>query len=667
MRKAKRARIKPKAIMFALAVPAVVLFVLFSLLPYEAMVGQWPLGIGQTEVMAYQKVFDRRPGQHGESLPDAWVLTSEGGGDCMGRCTLAAAGGSANMEAQTLAGSQGGILLLADAPFGPQHLDRMALVPADLPSLTVLYAQSVAEALGLASPAVEVLRLERCGRTAAPWLMQQVISKEHLLRHARYGSVLLGPDGRASGQDSGVLSGFQPRVQDLDTALLPAFGLLAWAGQRQDLLTGITGAVMDGVDGGVSPVYRMPYGEASDSTGALARLLRAGLAQAAVQVRMQALAVVLRADSARWAKRFAAIDSAQVPVLANGRNLGLVQATVDRVRTDFMARLFHPRPEAMFGVPRSQAPASTPALDPWLAPFRSGDTLRFVRGKYLLDHDMEIPPGIAVVLERGSRWNLAPDVDISIHGEFHARGTDLNPVFIRPVNDSAAYGSISVSGNGGTRVRLRGVRISGGSEQRVQGLQRPGMLSFAGCQVVMEQCHVGPSAGPASVSVQRGQCAIADSWFTGAMGAAVKSMGAESTLERCTFAGGNGGASWGVTSDASGLLLRGCTFQDLSGGGLQVGAGSKAAMLNSNLAGCGTAVLATEGSEVDVDGCTLYGNATAFALREGEPTWGAARLVLHANTLTGNTRDEDAQGGKLERASGAWNAAAWDPRQRAGH
>jgi hypothetical protein len=667
MRKAKRARIKPSAALFAVAVPAVVLFVLFSLLPYGAMVGQWPLGIGQEEVMAYQKVFDRRPGQHGEGLPEAWVLTAEGSGDCLGRSTLAAAGGTASMEVQALPGSQGGILLLADAPFGPRQMDRMALVPADLSSLTVLYVQSVAEALGLASPAVDVLRLGRCGRTAAPWLLQQVISKDHVLRHARYGSVLLGPDGRASGPDSSVLSGVQPQVQDLDTALLPAFGLLAWAGQRQDLLNGSAGAVRDGITGGISPLYRMPYGDAADSTVALARLLRAGLARPTVQARVQALAHELLADSAQWAMRFAAIDSAQVPVLANGRNLGLVQASVDRVRTDFMARLFHPRPEALFGAPRPQAPVAATALDPWLAQFRSGDTLRFVRGKYLLDHDMEVPQGLAVVLERGSRWNLAPGVDITIHGEFHARGTEVNPVFIRPVNDSAAYGSITVSGNGETRVRMRGVRISGGSEQRAQGLQRPGMLSFVGCQVVMERCTVGPSAGPASVSVQRGRCAIADSWFSGAKGAAVKLMGAESTVERCTFTGGNGAASWGVMADAAGLLLRGSTFQDLPGGGLHAGAGSKAAVLSSTLAGCGTAVLATEGSEVDVDGCTLNGNATAFTLREGRWALGTAKLVLHANTLTGNTREEDAQGGKLERSGVAWNGATWDPEQRAAH
>jgi hypothetical protein len=46
MRKGKRANIQPTAWLFALAIPAALLFVVFSLMPYGTMVKQWPLSIG---------------------------------------------------------------------------------------------------------------------------------------------------------------------------------------------------------------------------------------------------------------------------------------------------------------------------------------------------------------------------------------------------------------------------------------------------------------------------------------------------------------------------------------------------------------------------------------------------------------------------------------------
>ena len=67
-----------QAWLFGLAVPAVALFMLFSLLPYDRMVGHWPWGIGKEEVMAFQHLFDRRPGQHVEGHAEVFTLTEQG-------------------------------------------------------------------------------------------------------------------------------------------------------------------------------------------------------------------------------------------------------------------------------------------------------------------------------------------------------------------------------------------------------------------------------------------------------------------------------------------------------------------------------------------------------------------------------------------------------------
>lgn len=663
MRKGKRARIQPTAWLFALALPAAVLFVLFSLLPYRDMVSPWPLGIGQGEVMAFQKVFDRRPGQHADGEAGFLALSSPAGDCRSGPVTAATVSDTAGMEVNSLPGSDGGLELLAQKPDGLDGMGRIALVPADLASLEALYAQAVADSLPIANPALSLVRLSRCGTDAGPWLMQEALSSGMLLRTAPFGSRLLGTNGQFVDVPEGGDKARQPRldVAAFDTSATAALGFMACLEQRQDLLNAEAGVLYDGITGRIVPMYRMRYGaDTSGADKALAVALRGALQQASVQAHMVTLAGKFRADSATWSERFTSIDSARVPVLANGRNIGLVQAAVDRTRANFMQRLFHPDPEILIGPPVQATPAEPAVLDPWLAQFRSGkDTLRFVRGKYDIDHDLDIPAGYGVVLEKGTRWNIAAGVNITIHGEFHARGTELNPVFIRPLDGSASYGSISVAGGGATRVRLRGVHISGGSEQWANGLHRPGMLSFVRCDVDLEKCSIGSSTGPASVSVQRGRVNITDNYFIGAGGASLSLAEVEGTVERCGFSGQGSTASNGMLLNGSNVLVRGCTFNAIPEDALRCSGGSKAAVIASTCSGNGTGINAGEGSVVHVDGSSFTGNGTAVKVSGGMPVLGETRVVLHTNTFNGNDKDQVVEGGKVERDAAAFDPEKW--------
>ena len=654
MRKGKRSRIQPTAWLFALAIPAAALFVVFSLLPYGTMVEQWPLGIGQQEVMTYQKVFDRRPGQHADGEAGMLTLTSNAGNCKSGQAVATTAMDTAEVEIRELAGSQDGIELIAKGASGLNGIERTALVPADLSSLQLLYAQAVADSLPIRSSPLELVRLSRCGSDAGPYLMQEAVSPTMVARSASVSSTLLGADGKPS-DTADAASTDASRAPNLtgaafDTSATAALGFLACLQERRELLNAEAGALYDGITGRIVPLYRMPYGEDSSvSAQPLGVALREALGTVAAQMRILRWAAKMQADSAAWAHRFASIDSARVPVLANGRNIGLVQAAVDHSRDQFMQRMFHPAPEAFIGKPVQAAPSEKVALDPWLAQFRSGpDTLRFVRGKYDIDHDLVIPAGMGVVLEKGTRWNIAAGVSITIHGEFHARGTELNPVFIRPMEGEGPYGSITVLGGGATRVRLRGIRISGGTEQWTGGLHRPGMLSFVLCDVQVDKSSIGSSTGPASISIQRGTARFTDSYFIGSRNAALLLVEAKGTVERCGFSGEGSSDPDGISSVGSTLLVRGCTFNGIGGNALQFAGGSKALVSSSTLAGNGIALQATEGATLDVDACTINGNATALQVRYDVSAWGATSVVMHANSITGNTTERDVKGGTVK-------------------
>ncbi len=654
MRRTKRNRPSLQAWFFALAVPSVALFMLFSLLPYQRMVGHWPLGIGQDEVMAYQAVFDHRPGQHAEGQVETYTLTGAG----VGRATLRMQAGEAGAAVVPLAGqarSDGAFALDFgnETPFG--GATALALVPADLQALHVLYAQAVADSLPIASPAIKVVLLQRDDRKAEPYLVQETITPAWVLQHAAVAMTLVQAEGRTEGQEAfrsmAVDSIGRYTVDDrfradrFDTAATAALALLAQAEQRPALSQGVAGLLYDRVLGGLTPVYRMSYPGEAPPAEALGQAFRKALAAAPAQQGMVRWARRFQEDSSRWVARFLAIDSAAVPVLAEGRNLGLVQAEVDRARAAFMHRLFHPeRLETTAPDPA----ATAPPLDPWLVQFRTDkDTLRFVRGKYNIDHDLVIPQGMAVVLEKGTRWFMAPGVSVVVNGELHMRGTDLNPVFIRPVDPAMPYGSIAVNGNGRTRVRINGLRISGGGNLWYQGQRHGGMLSFIGSDVRMHNSTIEESFGDASVSARRGTFRMGDCHFTGAHHGFIDLAEVQGAVERTAFLLPGVGAHATAERRALGLwsshvLLRGCNFDQLPFTALDLARGGEAMVLASTFTGNGVAIKAVDGAGVQVDGCGFTGNKQVFVLRRNHPVLGGAVLKLYANNFADNGTERDA-------------------------
>lgn len=649
-----------QAWLFGLAVPAVALFMLFSLLPYDRMVGHWPWGIGKEEVMAFQHLFDRRPGQHVEGHAEVFTLSASG---VDGNVTLSAGKDQAaatitpllfNTNGTQVAGGMG-LDFPEEHPF--RGATAMALVPADLRSLETLYAQAVADSLDIIAPGPALVQVERDDKKLGPFIAQERITPDYVLKHAPLAMVLVSengtvaPDGRPTTAVGDTLGNAvkQPLSADhFDTAATAALGLLALAEQRSGLLQGEAGALYDRVTGRVLPLYRMRFGnDTARSGGPIPTAFRSAMATARNQARINRLAARLRADSAAWAARFLAIDSVAVPVLAKGRNIGLVQAEVDHTREQFMQRLFHPATASFLGAPtRVQAAAVIP-LDPWLKPFRTDpDTIRFVRGKYAIDHDLVLPKGMALVLERGARWFIAPGVSVVVNGELHTRGTELNPVFIRPQDDAQPFGSIAVNGTGDTRARIRGLRMSGGSDLLVDGIRHGGMLSFIRADVRMDHCSIGATYGDASVSLQRGTMAMSDCYLAGAAHSFVDLYEVEGSVERCAIVQPAGDGSTkgrsGIGLRASRMLLRNCTFAGLPFVALRSARDSKVLLTGCQFNDNAVAVRGSDGSELDVDGCTFSGNAKVFVLQRDQVVLGGATLTLYANTMIGNTTEQEA-------------------------
>lgn len=644
MRRGKRSKINGQAWLFGLAIPGIALFMLFSLLPYDKMVGQWPLGIRQNEVMLYQELFDYRPGQHVEGHAETFTLgTRRDGG-----ATLGSEAGT--REASMHSMGQGGFILHF-AESSPNEPAAMAFTPADLPLLVTLYAQAVADSLPIMAPTVTLVKLERDGKKAEPFLVQEMITPEYVLFHAPVSMTLIGKDGSIEPEERAIPAPMDTigesahgsfRADRFDTTVTAALGLLAYVEGRTPLLRGQAGAMYDRVVGGITPLYAMKGAQdGAPASPDLQEAFRTAMGSTANHARIVRMAEQLHTDSALWAERLLAIDSAAVPVLAKGRNIGLVQAEVDRTREEFLQRLFHPSLSGFMGQPAEPSMEEMVELDPWLKPFRTDpDTLRFYRGKYDIDHDLVIPPGMAVVLERGARWFMAPGVSVVVNGELHMRGTDLNPVFIRPQDATTPWGAIAVNGDGNTRVRIRGLRMSGGSDLLADGIYHGGMLSFIGADVTMDNCNIGEAFGAATISVRRGRFQLADSYFNEAHRSFLALTEVEGAIERCGFGmpsrSAVGEERSAVRMRASDMQIRNCTFAELPFTVLRLSRASEATVSGCRFTGNASVLVAVDGAKAEVRRSEFYGNNKVFVLRSEHPLLGGATVKEEGNSFVGN-------------------------------
>ena len=192
MRSKRKGSSTPRAFLVGLGIPALALFAIFSLIPYDRMTADWPMGISSEEVHLYQHWFDQRP----DTMAAVEVLRFDL--DSSGPCGESAAGKAwRRFNTMGYADSalvsrldDGWMLTLPDErPFQGQH--AMVLRPAGLSSIRSLYAREVAKHLGVTHGNARLARLWSCGDDAGLFIAEEAVTDRFVDVHGTPGSVLL--------------------------------------------------------------------------------------------------------------------------------------------------------------------------------------------------------------------------------------------------------------------------------------------------------------------------------------------------------------------------------------------------------------------------------------------------------------------------------------------
>jgi len=144
-----------------------------------------------------------------------------------------------------------------------------------------------------------------------------------------------------------------------------------------------------------------------------------------------------------------------------------------------------------------------------------GDTWIIRAGNYFLMEDLYFPNEVNLVLKPGVKMHLGENVNIFLRGNLTALGTANQNVTIQATNSDKPFGSFGVLGHSGAqkKVELSYFKISGGSEDIVNGVYFSGQMSTHYCDVYIRNSSFSQSKSDDGLNIKFGYVDITASEF----------------------------------------------------------------------------------------------------------------------------------------------------------
>ncbi|MBK6832552.1 MAG: right-handed parallel beta-helix repeat-containing protein [Flavobacteriales bacterium] len=663
------------------------------------LIGPWPLGIGTTEVEFYARWLDLRDDGAAPAKAERYLFSS-----AVGQCPMddRSANGSLHWFEADGFGDSVRVRRSSTMPgaiivgFRGEEIFRgqreILLAPAKVGSIRAKYLQLLAEELGLMTPEVSFVRVIACGIDQGIHMKMERLSTGSLERNGLMDASLfrlghdpdrpehLHPmfeeDTLAPPMPHATLQHAYAEVQRGDASALSylvdadaavALLLMEWIAHgdapfRQEHLF-----AYDHSKGRAIPVYHQELvtptivGDGPVLLDFLTVLLRNG----AVREKLSERRTQLLEERWRMKERFAAMDRAWLPILAEGGSLAFAQATALRIQEELLGeRLDKEDPLAMLDVPvvRPEAGASTtvstaaphywPSADDPRTLERiaqrtkaraSGDTLTFPRGRFKIEEDLTIPYGYVVVLEQGARFEIAPGRSVIVQGPLVVRGTARNPVFVRPLDEGKPFGTFAVLGDGTTRCVVSGLQLSGGSGARVNGVHFSGAFAVHyAAATILTDCVFSSSHGDDLVNIKDGSVELRDLVFEDGSVDLLDLDRCTGSIAGCIFRNGRKDATGdGLEVSGARILVSHSTFTNMANDGISLGEASQLLVRGSRFEHNRTAIAAKDLSIAFVEGNTFLDNGIVFSAYRMKPIYGGAQVMRYANEYVGNGKEQE--------------------------
>ncbi len=675
-----------KALLIGILMIVGALVAAFSFVGPELLAGRLPLGITRTEMDAYARWFDRRPGSDAQG-----TLTHFEGqfrAEADGKDLLRVGDREGQVEHRAVADVYGAVELRTNTSglLGPDPW--VVLRPATPEDLRHKFLQVIAEELGLLTPEVSFVEFSADDLPTAVHRKDPVIDATWLTRHGVSDGVVtvMGfdpqrPDHFLPTFEAGeaVSRSIRERLALACAQGVPAPpAVLADLVERDQVAAWLLMLHLEGhpdplrhrhtfawreTSGRLMPIYRpTPESSAVSDAPLACDPFTPLLADPAFRAIMQAQRDKLLEARGRIRERCVALIDAFAPLLAGN---GSERLAVARAKA-MLAVLLDERLGAPLDTGALRRPMVPPVGQATLMPaggstlpvsaredsdellaaikrrFRvvaQGDSILFPRGRYVVEEDLILPAGHRVVLLPGARFEIAPGRNVLCRGPLEVRGTALNPVFIRPQRTGAPFGTFAVRGDG--LCDIAGLRMSGGMGGTMEGIAYPAMLTIVGMtRTVLSSCELS-GEGHDALYIEGGRVHLEGGSVLGGTAVLRNTQGAV-VATRFESKGSPGGAG-GLSISGGRLLLDAPLFQGLKDVALLADAGAQVLVRSAVFTRNATAIQVGTLSAVHVSDCRFDANTLVFHVPEadGGPV---GRLHRYANTLTGDQREVDAPG-----------------------
>lgn len=657
---------------------------------------------GSSEWNGYNSIFDRHPSARAEVLPILRFGTSKE----ITACIDAQAGGAwrtrwfeapgygDSIDVRNLhdrAGFQ--LRFKKDAPYHDQW--RISLSPASAHSERVAQLGAIANELGLVTPATALVRVLSCGSELGVHQQTEWVDDAFVARRGIRGATLvrMGMDpGRpdqqfaqidADSAERSTLNGVIERalselqqgntdpIADLvDEKSALAWLLMAWIDGR-DLRAAPVTFTYQWSTARMMPIYEAPIALVAEQQQVplLNNVLTPLLRRPAFRARFEKQQAELAAQWPAIQQKLAASSGSSqqqwnAGMLNDPRlsasHIGSSHAAtwLDRPTVDGPGHATFVHGMALPAV-AAVSVEDTLMLAQLMKRYKltmQGDTIIFPRGKYEINEDLEFPAGKAVLLLQGARLFIAPGRSVSCKGDLYIRGTLRNPVFVRAQNDAAPFGALALVGSGSQQCSISGLYISGGAGAKLAGMPCGGMLTVLGAARTRITASVfQENAAQASLLVDGGELLMSEVRCEDAAKQFIQLEHTRAVLRELTLVGARVNTTNGLLVGTGTVALLGGAATNLNGTAIKATDAAQVLVRRARFAQNATAIHSEARAEVHVEGNTLDGNEVAFSTAGATP---GDRIVLYANTLTGNTTDRAPQAAVRERAALEQNTVA---------
>jgi len=645
------------------------------------------LRIGTAEWNLYQALFDRHPASARiAALPILRFGTSGEVPECM----EAQRGGAwrtrwfegdgygDSVEVRNLLDRAGhAIRFKKNALYKEQR--RIMLTPATIEAMRAKQLESIAQELGLITPALSLTRVLTCGTDRGLHMQQEWVDDELLVRRGLRGGTLVKmgmdptrPDAQfpiieADSAEQVKLRGIVERAMSeaangstdmlagiMDEKTAAAWALMAWVDGR-DLREAPVSLVYHWSTARFSPVYQVPtssvHGASNDPL--VYNLITPLFKRPAFKARFARMQAELATAWPELQQRHAATYALWAS-LVNASDTAMITAThiANNAAVTHLDRVLHQGPgHATFVHGMALPPVAIIAGPDTLALAQlakrykltlQGDTIIFPRGKYEINEDLEFPAGRSVVLLQGARLFMAPGRSMLVKGDLFIRGTLRNPVFIRPQDDDRPFGTLAVLGGTSQRCAISGLYVSGGVGAKLAGVSCEGMVTVQGAALTSIVNSVFQENGAAaSLVVDGGEVELREVRYEGSAQRFVRLDHIRGVVRDVVMVGGRG-ATTGLSIGAGTVAVLGGTYTALKDAAIVADGASQVLVRRARLSQNAVVVRSAGRAEVHVEGNTVDGNDVVFTIQSDMP---GDRIIVYPNHYSDNTTERSGTSG----------------------